>query len=113
MLMGAGGNLSQPIMQLVGNVEPLLLQQFGSLTLDDILEHHQAIESLPVLIVEDGGGEISPQRFAVLLQVPFLDFIAGMGVYENLRKELRVVALIVGVGKSRESAGGQLVLVIA
>src|SRR5438477_3229567 len=91
MLMGASGDLCQPIMQFISNVMPFLLEQFGSLALDDILEHHQSIESLSVLIVEDCRGQISPQRFAVLFQIALLDFIAGVGFFDDLPKKMPVV----------------------
>ena len=113
MLMGAGGNLSQAIVQFIGHVMALLFQQFGSLALDDILEHHQAIESLAVLIVKDGRGQISPQRFAVLFEVAFLYFIVGIGFFEDLPKKIPVVCYIVGMGERREGASRQFLLIIA
>ena len=113
MLMSASGNLCQPIMQFIGDVVPFLLEQFGSLALDDILEHHQAIESLSVWMVKDGRGQIRPQRFTVLLEVAFLDFMAAIGFFEDLLQKMPVVCDIVGVGERRERAGGQLFFVIA
>ena len=113
MLMGASGDLCQPIMQFIGDVVPFLLEQFGSLALDDILEHHQAIERMSVLIVKDRRGQISPQRFTVLLEVAFLDFMAAIGFFEDLLQKMPVVCDIVGVGERRERAGGQLFFVIA
>ena len=40
VLVGASRYLGQPIVQILGYVVPLLLEQFGSLALDDVLEHH-------------------------------------------------------------------------
>src|SRR5947207_6291076 len=76
MLMYARCYLGQPIVQLIGNMMPLFFKEFGSLALDDVLKHHQAITGLPILIMNHCGCEISPERFVVLPQIPFLYFIA-------------------------------------
>ena len=68
---------------------------------------------MSVLIVKDRRGQISPQRFTVLLEVAFLDFMAAIGFFEDLLQKMPVVCDIVGVGERRERAGGQLFFVIA
>jgi len=98
MLVRASCYLGKPIVQLVGHMVPFLLEQFGPLALDDVLKHHQSVDCLPVLITKNRSSEISPERIALLSQVPFLYFIAGNRTFKHLCGKKPILSDIIGVG---------------
>src|SRR5256885_1282440 len=98
VLVGASCYLSQSIMQLIGNMAPLLFEEFGSLALENVLKHYQAVDGLPVLVTKNRSGEISPESFVVLSQVPFLYFIAGNHSPEHLCSKKPILSNIIRVG---------------
>src|SRR5207302_8532320 len=113
MLMGASRYLCYPIMQFIGNMVPLLFEQFGSLMLDDILKHNQVIDGLPILITKKCSGKVGPERFMILPQVALFQLVASNLSFKRLFGKKHIFSDVIWMGNGRDAASNQLLFAIS